>query len=196
MGCWARGRSLAWARFGHASSAPVSRGMRTGLGVPSAWRLGRGAQGARLASEGGAAAAALGADAAGRACGHRRRGEGGRASSAELRPWRASTTSRGEEWGREEGGGLTSAVLARRRARSRRGEAAWAKNCASGGSGKMYSGVWASWLPGARAHLSSGDGRGTACALCAVVRAIVGAPRLGRMGWRGAGGAAGARWAA
>jgi hypothetical protein len=37
--------------------------MGTGLGVPSARRLGRGAQGARLAGEGGAAAVALGADA-------------------------------------------------------------------------------------------------------------------------------------
>jgi hypothetical protein len=83
-GCWARGGSLAWARFGRASSAPVARGMGTGLGVPSARRLGRGAQGARLTGEGGAAAATLGADAARRACGQRRRGEGGRAGSAKL----------------------------------------------------------------------------------------------------------------
>jgi hypothetical protein len=62
-GCWARGGPLAWARFGHASSAPVARGMGTGLGVPNTRRLGRGAQGARLASEGGAAVAALGTDA-------------------------------------------------------------------------------------------------------------------------------------
>ena len=37
--------------------------MGTGLGVPSARRLGRGSQGARLTSEGGMVAAALGADA-------------------------------------------------------------------------------------------------------------------------------------
>jgi hypothetical protein len=53
MRFWARGGPLAWARFGRASSAPVARGMGTGLGVPSAWQLGRGAQGARLAGEGG-----------------------------------------------------------------------------------------------------------------------------------------------
>jgi hypothetical protein len=45
--------------------------------------------------------------------------------------------------------------------------------------------AWASWLPGAWAHLSSGGGCRTACVLCAVVRAIVGAPRLGHVGWRG-----------
>jgi hypothetical protein len=61
--------------------------------------------------------------------------------------------------------------------------------------GKMYSGVLASWLPGARAHPSSGGGRGTACTLCTVVRAIMGAPRWAA--WAGVErGARQARWAA
>jgi hypothetical protein len=50
--------------LGCASSAPVVRGMRTGLSVPSAQLLGRGAQGRSFAGEWeGAAAAALGVDA-------------------------------------------------------------------------------------------------------------------------------------
>jgi hypothetical protein len=52
------------ADLGRASSAPVARGMGTGLSVPSAQLLGRGAQGRSFAGEWeGAAAAALGADA-------------------------------------------------------------------------------------------------------------------------------------
>jgi hypothetical protein len=110
-GCWARGDPLAWARFGRASSALVTRGMGTGLGVPSAQRLGRGgslAWGAWLLRCSGGREDRR--RAAVRACGQGRRGEGGRAGSVEPRPWRASTTPRGEEWGREEGGELTSAT--------------------------------------------------------------------------------------
>jgi hypothetical protein len=95
--------------------------------------------------------------------------------AAALRAGRGSDGGAGEAEGEE-----------RRRGRKTARRAVWGRCTVA----------WASWLPGAWAHLSSGGRRRTACALCAVVRAIVGAPRLGRVGWRGAGGAAGARWAA
>jgi hypothetical protein len=46
-----------------------------------------------------------------RACGQRRRGEGGRAGSAEPWPWRVSATpTRQKAWWREKWGELTSAA--------------------------------------------------------------------------------------
>jgi hypothetical protein len=84
-------------------------------------------------------------------------------------------------------GAALTAVLARRRARSRRGEVAWARNWArsTGGSGKMQSGVGelASWRVGPPEQAVAGAEppmRGArSCAL--------GVPRLGRVGRRGAG---------
>jgi hypothetical protein len=116
--------------------------------------------------------------AVGRACGQRRRGEGGRVGSAELWPWRASATPTRQKARRsmvERGrgrvhlggavrrrgtasrsarglrrptrrrqrrhsgrGAAPTAVLARRRARSRRGEVAWARNCARSTSSTSF----------------------------------------------------------
>jgi hypothetical protein len=148
-GCWARGDPLAWPRFGRASSAPVARGMGTGLGVPSARRLGRGAQGARLTGEGGAVAAALGADAW-----LREKRERGRAhlGGAVRRRGTARCCARGlwrparrQQWRHSGRGAAPTAVLARQRARSRQGEAVWARNCArstgSTGFGRCTVGV-------------------------------------------------------
>jgi hypothetical protein len=121
-----RGGPLAWAQFGRASSAPVARGMGTGLGVPSARRLGRGAQGARLAGEGGHGC--CGARRRRLARGEERKGggwlgalatRGGEVRAAGLAqpspghggrvPCRHGKR-RGGEWWIEEGGELTSVV--------------------------------------------------------------------------------------
>jgi hypothetical protein len=106
-----------------------------------------------------------------------------------------------------------TAVMARRRVRSRRGEVAWARNwarstcstgfggamsgCSTGSSHRRFreDAQWATWLPGTRAHLSRRRwALNRPCAVRAIVRA--GRTMAGPRGPARGVGAAGTRWAA
>jgi hypothetical protein len=166
MGCWARGGSLAWARFGRTSSAPVARGMGTGLGVLAARGGEVRAAGPTQPSPGhGGRVPRREEKSGGERKGARSPRRRGTLGGTRLRRW--CWRGRGEErWrGRETGRGTQIRPVL---------EAPWAVvplGARTGGSGKMHCGRW---LPDARAQLSR---RRWALGAPRAVHAIVGAGR-------------------